>query len=523
MARCPSVRRAVSPDWMTVEKLKIETEHTDEHQARLTVEIETERLDQAKRRAARIISRRTKIPGFRPGKAPYAIVQRHVGDGVVLEEALDLLIDDLYPQVIEQSDIQPYGPGRLEDLPSTDPPVFTFVVPLAPEVELGEYAKIRKPYELPATTEEDVAEVLERLREDQAIIEPVDRPAAEGDVVYLHLTARDEAAEPDAEPMIAEQQLNLLVLSSEDEKSTDKEWPFPGFSQSLIGHAAGDELEIEHSYPDEEQHEEFQGRQVTFQINIDEIKSRELPDLDDELAQTAGEYETLAELTDYIRETLENNARQAYNESYDDEILEELVNASSIRFPALMVENETQHIKRRLQNQLAAQGLDLDVYLKSREMSEEDLAEELRPDAERRIRRGLAILNLAEAENIEVSRSDVEDELTETLAQFSRLRGANASLSAQEVEDLAERLIGDRMTALAVERLRMIARGAQELQENGAEAADEPEQEGLEDQTAGETPMAQDEPAAQGAAGREEAAEPGTPAADKEIEEIESQ
>ncbi len=254
-------------------QLKIETEIQDDHQAKIKVEIETESFDQVKRRSAKKISKRTKIAGFRPGKAPFPVVQRHVGEAAILEEALDMLIDEIYPKVIEQSEIEPYGPGTLDDLESTDPPVLHFLVPLSPAVELGDYQSIEYPYETPEVEEQEVEDVIKQVQENQAIIEPVEREAGEGDVVYVRVSGKEtrtdkESSDDDLE-VVPERRLNILIQTKGEEP--EGEWPFPGFSRGLIGLSAGETKSIEYSFPEEDEFYNLSGKDMTFEVLVDEI------------------------------------------------------------------------------------------------------------------------------------------------------------------------------------------------------------------------------------------------------------
>ncbi|MFM8320146.1 MAG: trigger factor, partial [Chloroflexota bacterium] len=165
--------------------MKIETQIRDDHQAELTVEVELERLEALKTKAAAKIARKIKVPGFRPGKAPYTVVLRQVGEAAVIEEAIELLVDEIYPEVIKEANIQPYGPGNLEAIPSMDPLTFKFIIPLEATVEMGDYQAIRKPYEPKEITDQDVDNVIQDLRDRQAIVEPVERPAQVGDQVTI--------------------------------------------------------------------------------------------------------------------------------------------------------------------------------------------------------------------------------------------------------------------------------------------------------------------------------------------------
>ena len=208
--------------------MKIDTEPREDHQVKVTVEVEADLLEEAKRNAARKLSRRVKIPGFRPGKAPYQVVLRQFGEAAIMEDAIELLIEEVYPKVIEEASIKPYGPGSLENIVSTEPPVLEFVIPLDAEVKLGDYTNIQKPYEPEEVSEEQIDEVIKNLQDRQAILEPVERSAEEGDVVTLSISGERKLTEADEDPvLVADYEKQVLVLPEGEED--DKEWPYPGF------------------------------------------------------------------------------------------------------------------------------------------------------------------------------------------------------------------------------------------------------------------------------------------------------
>ena len=167
--------------------MKLTTLPLEDHQVKLTVEVEPKPFEDAKQRAARKLARQVKIPGFRPGKAPYPVIVRHLGEAAILEEAIEILVDDIYPQAIKEAEIVPYGPGALEKIVQMDPPVFEFVVPLKAVVEVGDYLSIRLPYDLPEITDDKVEEIITSLQDRQALIEPVERPAHEGDLLRVQV------------------------------------------------------------------------------------------------------------------------------------------------------------------------------------------------------------------------------------------------------------------------------------------------------------------------------------------------
>jgi trigger factor len=246
----------------------------------------------------------------------------------------------------------------------------------------------------------------------------------------------------------------------------------------MVEKEQGQEYSIDHDFPDEERFENFQGKLVRFAYQIDEVKIRELPDLNDELAQSVGEYETLDALKAFILESLESQRLSEYHQEYDDELLDKIVADATIKYPPQMVEREIEILKHDLEDRLGAENLDMSIYLKTREMTEEDLVEELRPVAQRRIDRGLVLMEVAEQEKIEVQPKDVEADVSRTIDQFYQLmpeKEARQRLTTDAIQNLVSQMIGDRMTAMTVERLRDIARGvqAEETEQLHAEAAED--------------------------------------------------
>lgn len=441
--------------------MKIETQPLEDHHTQLTVEVDSLQMDEAKRRAARKIAHKVKIPGFRPGKAPYNFVLRYVGEEAILEEAMDLLVDEIYPKVIEESGIHPSGPGQLKEIKSIDPPVLEFSVPLKAVVELGDYRTIRIPYELKETTEAEVDEVIERLREQHALIEPADRPAQEGDIVtiQIHGTLANAAEDQDAE-LVKERTFNALI-KPEGEPEPD-EWPFPGFSRLLLGASVGEQRIVSHQFSDESPYPALRGKEANFEVSITEVRSRTLPELDDELAKTVGEFETLDALRTEIRADLKEHARHTYNETYDDQVLESLLETSSYKYTSKMLEDEIDNVLNNLENRLKQQGMDLQLYLKTRGMEMPALREEMRPVAEKRLKKTITLLELSEKEGIQVTQEELQDATMRTLDQYSRMLPESdfrKLTSGDDSSNLVGSIMMDLVIARTFDRLRDYARG----------------------------------------------------------------
>ncbi len=316
--------------------MNIEQDILENHQVKLTVQVETSKLEEAKQRAARHISQHKKIAGFRPGKAPYAIVLRNYGEETILEEALDIIVKDIYPKVIEESKIKPYGPGALESMPKLDPLTFEFIVPLEPEVILGNYQQIRIPYKLKSISKKDINKVLNDLRERQVVLEPSEQPAKEGDQAFIRLSiVRLHPAEGEIPSLVNDRRMPVVISPKTEDKN---EWPFPGFSMHLIGLHNGDEKTFQYIYPANSAYKELRGKETDIQITVEEIKKRILPDLTDEFAQSVGEqYENMESLTDDIRKSLERQAKEDYDNQYNEKIMHELLKDAVIKISSANV------------------------------------------------------------------------------------------------------------------------------------------------------------------------------------------
>ena len=479
--------------------MKIETQPLEGHQVQLTVEIEPSLLEEAKVRAAKKIARKVKVPGFRPGKAPYAVVLRFAGEEAIAEEAIEILVEDVYPKIIEESGIEPYGPGSLKDIKSMEPPVFEFVVPLKATVELGDYASVQLPYELEPVPDTRVEEVLSRLREQQAVIETVERPAGETDLVVVKLDAeRLDSAE---EKAFIEDRTVTIDIKSEEADSTG-EWPFPGFSRKLLGLKAGDQQSFEYQYPEDYIQESQRGANVRFEVQVNEVKSRTLPELNDEFAQAVGEFAALEDLRSAILKDVETHERSEYNDEYDEKVMDGVIELSSIKFPTQMLDSEVEDVIRSLDSRLKRQGMDLELYLKTRGMDMEALKAETRPIAEKRLKRTLVLLELAEKENIRVDQEELQLETSRTLEQFARVM-PEKDFKKLTARDGTTNLVGNIMMEMVItkttDRLRSIAQGiVPEITEAEMQELEQTEEmpESEQAEGGGETPALPDPPAA---------------------------
>ena len=280
--------------------MKIETQRQEDCTLNLTVEVEEERVRPALQAAARRLAKKYPLPGFRPGKAPYETIIRHFGEGAVYEAAIEDLGQKIYEEVLEQEKIEPYAPGQLADM-QLKPLVLKFNIPLKPEVEVGDYRALRVPYTPPEVNEAALDEALERLRQRQAIIEPVDRPAALGDVVIVDVNAFINEGENPSDFLLADKDVGVLLEAA-------AEWPVHGFAEQVIGIRAGETRKFDLPFPQDYPNSSLQGQLGHFEVTCKEVKSRTLPEWSDELAKELGEYESLEDLRAKVRQELQDHA-----------------------------------------------------------------------------------------------------------------------------------------------------------------------------------------------------------------------
>ncbi len=437
--------------------MNIETTIQDDHQAKITVEVDPERLDAAKQRAAVKIARKVRVPGFRPGKAPYHIIARQVGEAAILEEAIEIVVNDIYADVIKEAGIEPYTMGTLSNIPQQDPLTLEFLVPLAGTAELGDYQSIRVPYEPPSVTEEEIQEVIEDLRARQAVIEPVERPAQDGDEVTVKMRAERVNAAEDQNPTLIREQSNPVVINAGDED----DWPFPGFSKQLIGMSAGETKEIEYTWPEDAPGEALRGTQAIFYVEVEAVKSRTLPEVDDDfLAELGGKFDSIESLRTEIHSFLLNQKLNTYHEGYDEQVLDKGVEGATFKYSPQMLHDETHAVLEELEQRLKKQGLDMEMYKKITGSDDDALHEQSRPTAEKRLQNALFMEELGQVEALVVDEKELRQESI-NMMNYLLNNTDPKELKKIDQENLFRQVVRDVYSQLrsrqTLERLRQIA------------------------------------------------------------------
>ncbi|TLN23717.1 trigger factor, partial [bacterium] len=327
---------------------------------------------------------------------------------------------------------------------------------------LGDYNALRKDYEAPAVSDEQVTDYLRRLQTSYATAEPVERAAEKGDLVYYMLNGHySQPAEGEDAEVVKDGPAQSII--GEDTLS-DKDWPFAGFSDELIGLSANDEKTVKHTYADDEKDEKLRGREVEFHVTVQSIKALHLPELDDEFAKTMGEFATFAELKESVVKQLSESARQEYEQKYFDELFEEIAGQSTIKYPPQVLEDEQEHILEHLKEDLTKNNLDLETYLKLINTDREAfMAEQVTPAAVKRLRRSLVLEEIGKAEKIELAENEVNEAVNGTLRQLSTTPGFDPKkVTERLVNAIAMDAVSRLYNARILERLKAIATGEAE-------------------------------------------------------------
>jgi len=428
--------------------VKVSTEQIENNQVVLDVEAEPEEVERFLEEAYHRLVKRTDVPGFRRGKATRAMLERYIGREALLEEALDHLVPHLLNQAIEEQGIDAIARPEVE-ITQTDPVTFKATLPLRPTVELGNYQQISIPPEPVEVAEDEVNRVIEELRQQHAPWEPVERPIKFGDLVTI-----DVVGNVDENPVLDRKDLQFQALQ-------DLPFPMPGFAEKLEGLEKGQEKEFSLSFPADYGTSELAGKECLFKVLISEIKEKKLPELNDEFAKSVGEgFETIDSLRERVASNLWLMAEEGARRRYEEKVIDAAVELAQVEFPPLLVEHDINRLIAEQERELRENRVSLEEYLRSRQKTEEELREELRPMATKRVRQSLVLTKVAEEEGIEVTEEEIDGEI-EAMAEGVGERGEelkkqfNSPPVRQSLKDVI-------VTRKTVKRLLEIASGKAE-------------------------------------------------------------
>jgi trigger factor len=386
--------------------VKTSVTELSDSRVRVDVDIAPDDVDRGINRAARGLARDMRMPGFRKGKAPPSLIIQRVGREAVLQQALRDSLPEWYERALLSSGVNPVGDPNIEvtSVPDDEgePLSFQFEVGVRPPAELGEYKGLevgRPETDVP----DDVLErELERLRENFARLEDVERPAEKVDFVLV-----DFRGTIDGEPFEGGEAHDELVELGGGRL-------IEGFEDQLEGASAGEQREVKITFPDDYRAEQLAGKDASFEITVKEVREKVLPDLDDEFAVSAGGFDTLDELRDDIREKLRTAAEERTEAEFRLAAVDAAVDASKVDVPAEILSGRAAERWERVERQIAAQGLDPAAYLRMQGRTREQIIEESKPDAERELKREAVLSAIADVEAIDVTEEEMLEALEHT-------------------------------------------------------------------------------------------------------------
>jgi trigger factor len=374
--------------------------------SRVEVEAEVPAADveKATSRAARAMAKEMRMPGFRAGKAPPSLIIQRLGFGAVLQEAIREALPEWYERALLDSDVSPIGDPSIEMVSAPEdegePLTFKFEVGVRPEAKLGTYKGLEVGKEEQEVPDEIVDTEVERIREGFARLEQVDRAAAEGDSLlidfegFLDGSAFQGGAAEDY----------LLALGSGQF--------IPGFEEQLVGAKGGEEREVNVTFPEQyEQAEHLAGQDVIFKVKVKEVREKILPELDDDFASDASEFDTLEELRADIREKVGTALGSRAEEDFRVEAIDAAVAEATVDVPPELATARATERWERMERQLAQRGMDPNQFLQMQGKTRDELIEETKPDAEKELKREAVVTAIAEAEAIEVSEAEMVEAL----------------------------------------------------------------------------------------------------------------
>jgi len=392
--------------------MKATWEKLENNQGVLTIEVEEARVDQAIDQAFAKVVKKVNVPGFRKGKVPRKIFEARFGVESLYQDALDIILPEAYTEAVQETGIEPVDRPEVdvEQIGKGQPLVFKATVTVKPEVKLGDYKGLTVEEKDFTVTDEAVEEELKQMQNRSAELVVLEDGAAieKGDYAII-----DFKGFVDGEAFEGGEAENYQL---EIGSGTF----IPGFEDQIIGLKKGDKKDIEVTFPEDYHAAELAGKPAVFKVKVNEIKRKNLPELDDEFAKDVSEFDTLDELKADIKNKLEEKAKTDAENYKKESLIEKATENAEINLPEVMVENEVNHMVNDFAQRLQYQGMNLDLYYQFTGLDEEKLREQFQPDAEKRVRTTLVLEAIGKAENVEVTDEDVNNELEELSKQYNR-------------------------------------------------------------------------------------------------------
>lgn len=412
--------------------MSVQVEKLEKNMAKLTVEVSAEDFKAAIKKAFNKNKNRFAIPGFRKGKAPQAMIEKMYGEGVFYEDAADEAINASYAEAMKESglDIVSRPEVTIEKIGKDEPFVYSALVAVKPEVTLGQYKGVEVEKADASVSAEDVEAELKKVQEQNARLLTVeDRGVEDGDQTVI-----------DFEGFVGGK--GFEGGKAEDYPLTIGSHSFiDTFEEQLIGKKIGEECEVNVTFPTEYHAADLAGKPATFKVTVKEIKVKELPELNDEFASEVSEFDTLDEYKKDVEKKLAEKKEIEANSKNEDAVVAKVVENATMEIPDKMIDAQAENMVQDMARRMQSQGLSLDMYLKYTGMTVEQMKEQARPDAEKRIRTRLVLEAVAKAENIQISDEKVDEEVAKMAEAYKmEVEKLKSYMSESDVKQMKEDL-----------------------------------------------------------------------------------
>ena len=374
-------------------------EKLEKSRVALEIEVGAEEFEAAVAKAYTKMRNKISVPGFRPGKAPRKMIEKLYGPEVFYNEAIDAAFPEAYEKAVESEKLDTIGYPEVELVGDVTKDGFTFKATVAvyPDVKLGEYKGISAPKEEVKVSADDVKKRLNEMAERNARLVSVDRKAKKGDTAVIDFEGFDNGV-PFAGGKGEGHELELGSGSF-----------VPGFEDQVIGMKAGEEKDIDITFPEDYQ-KDLAGKQVVFHVKVNEVKFKELPKLDDDFAKDVSEFDTLDELKADIKKQLETDRQKAVDVAYENALIEKVADTIDCELPEVLIEQQCRRFLEEFKSRIMAQGIPYDQYVKMTGMDEKKFLEEGREPAIKQVKMDLAIAQIIEQEKLEATAEEIEEE-----------------------------------------------------------------------------------------------------------------
>lgn len=412
------------------------------------IEVAAEEFEEGLEKAFKKNAGRFNVPGFRKGKAPRAVVERHYGEQILYKDAINFICPEAYEKAVKENNIKPVDVPEIDivQIGKGKAFIFTATVTVKPEVELGEYKGIEVTKKKAEVTDEDVEQEIENIREKNSRLVTVEgRAVQNGDTVII-----DFEGFIDGKPFEGGKGTKWnLVIGSEQFVA--------GFEEQLVGAAAGEERDVQVMFPEDYYGKDLAGKSAVFKVKVHEIKKKELPVIDDEFAKDVSEFETLEELKQSLKEKLLEREERKIKSEIEDSIVEKVTKNSSVTIPAVMIEKQIDSILQDFDMRLRLQGITLEKYLEMSNINHQDFRKQFEERAREEVKTQLVLEKIADDEGISASDAEYEEELEKQARNYRySVEDFKKHLTNEDIEYIKSRIAIGKTIDFLVEQAKMV-------------------------------------------------------------------